>query len=416
MTIQAHWHTSPGNFGDVLNDELLRALSGEGVEMVEAGCPRPHLIACGSILSRSVNSTTVWGAGLLDAGQAAQLAGRTPTISAVRGPMTRRELVRQGVACPEVYGDPALVLPRIWPQRGTVTHELALVPHHVERTHPEILRLARDPRVRIVDICASRAEVLAGITGARVVASSSLHGVIVAHAYGLPVTWMHVSGRVLGAGFKFRDHYLALQVHPRAPDPLGVVASTTVDEVLAAARVTPVPHGLVDRLLAACPLAAGAAARRSRETLAARSPWGERNDLVAAQIANGSYVLDVGCGDRNLSGRLPAGCTYAGVDGDYAAGLPPDDTGSADVAVVSGVIEYLPRPERLIEWVAPRAPRLVLTYALAENRGLGQAVRSGWVSHLTLADLGDMLRSLGYRWIVRAEWHGQAVLAASRVT
>jgi pyruvyltransferase len=43
----------------------------------------------------------------------------------------------------------------------------------------------------------------------RVIASSSLHGLIAADAYDIPFVWISLSKRLVGGDFKFRDYFLS---------------------------------------------------------------------------------------------------------------------------------------------------------------------------------------------------------------
>jgi pyruvyltransferase len=45
--------------------------------------------------------------------------------------------------------------------------------------------------------------------------SSTLHGLVFAHAYGKPALWLEFGDRVLGNGFKFFDYYHSIGVQPQ---------------------------------------------------------------------------------------------------------------------------------------------------------------------------------------------------------
>jgi hypothetical protein len=52
--------------------------------------------------------------------------------------------------------------------------------------------------------------VIDAIASCRAILSSSLHGIIAAHAYGVPATWVKPSDRPKGDGFKFLDYWASM--------------------------------------------------------------------------------------------------------------------------------------------------------------------------------------------------------------
>jgi hypothetical protein len=48
------------------------------------------------------------------------------------------------------------------------------------------------------------------LTSCRRIISSSLHGIIFAHAFDIPAAWVKISPRVIGDGFKFFDYYSSI--------------------------------------------------------------------------------------------------------------------------------------------------------------------------------------------------------------
>jgi hypothetical protein len=129
-------------------------------------------------------------------------------IRAVRGPYTREQV---GAGCPDVYGDPALLLPRFHVPRFPKMHRVGIVPHYVD--YHLVKSIVKDcPVINVLN--ENPIEVADQICECEYIISSSLHGLIVANAYGIPAGWAEFSDDVNGAGFKFHDYYAAIGVSP----------------------------------------------------------------------------------------------------------------------------------------------------------------------------------------------------------
>lgn len=74
-----------------------------------------------------------------------------------------------------------------------------------------------DPAILVIDVSNPWTEVVDAIRSSDVVLSSSLHGLIVAEAYGIPASWIRISDRLQGGSFKFNDYYLATGRAEREP-------------------------------------------------------------------------------------------------------------------------------------------------------------------------------------------------------
>lgn len=245
----------PRNFGDWIGPLIftlrrghpplnfrLKPASGRGRAYVTAGSIMGHI--------RRSEAAIVWGAGIIARDQAFE---RPRQICAVRGPITRARCLELGYDCPEVFGDPAILLPRLFGAPSVAPRRLlGIVPHFVN--YAEALdRFAADERVKVVDVGRPVDEVVEDILSCEVLVSSSLHGLIVSHAYGRPAARVTFSAPLKGDGVKFADYYLGCGVEP--PAPFVVDADTSVDDLVRLARKAPCPRtgSLDDDLLAACP-------------------------------------------------------------------------------------------------------------------------------------------------------------------
>jgi pyruvyltransferase len=133
-------------------------------------------------------------------------------VYAVRGPLTRNLLLKQGIECPEIYGDPALLFPRFYNPTIEKKYKLGIIPHYVDSNSDWIKSIKRDD-VKVLDICMETHEFVDALKECENIISSSLHGVIAADAYGIPNMWMTINGSkdVYGGGFKFRDYFASVK-------------------------------------------------------------------------------------------------------------------------------------------------------------------------------------------------------------
>lgn len=206
------------------------------------------VIAVGSILEHADARTVVWGAGFIQPGQ--RLKNRPKAVLAVRGPLTRQQLLNQGIEAPEIYGDPALLLPRFYDPVISKQYIVGIVPHYVDKDHPWLKTLAKDPKVKIIDVEGDIFEFIHAIKACELVISSSLHGLICADAYGIPSSWIELSDGLLGGGFKFQDYFAS--VHRNQHTPVRVGSVMTLAQVTA--QVTPSQIRIdLEKLYQACP-------------------------------------------------------------------------------------------------------------------------------------------------------------------
>lgn len=119
------------NFGDHLSKVLVERI----VQRPIRSCPFSHpkeraLLAIGSIIQHAHDGDVIWGSGFLDA-YSQDLKFESLDVRAVRGPLTRELLMAKGIACPEVYGDPALLFPRLFPEfhRDEVAFDYLIIPN-----------------------------------------------------------------------------------------------------------------------------------------------------------------------------------------------------------------------------------------------------------------------------------------------
>lgn len=247
------------NWGDDLNCYFIRELTGRPVVFYHnfklAQLLHLKNYLCIGTLLDAVNysnrQTVVWGTGV--SGQERPFV-HPQQICSVRGPQTREFVERYGVACLEIYGDPAMLLPLVYKPKKQKTYKWGLIPHVVDLHHPVVEDIrANHPDVLIIDLAhyGRWTDIIDEICSCDKVASSSLHGLIVSDAYDVPNSWVELSGKISGGYFKFRDY--GASVGRFMHEPVRLKSFSDMDQLK-----TDIPgsKSLVntDELLKSCPL------------------------------------------------------------------------------------------------------------------------------------------------------------------
>jgi pyruvyltransferase len=186
------WSTTP-NLGDALSRTVL---NGYGYDVEWALPQEAEWVSIGSVLGWFHGFTgVVFGSGRSGKNQPPIDLSRAD-VRALRGTLTR-DLVKGGDTA--VLGDPALLVSDF--MKHDPQGYVAIVPHWQDQERMKV----QYPEAVFVDVRQAPGEALPLIAGAERIISSSLHGLVLADAFGIPRQWEWFDG-VQSDGFKFRDY------------------------------------------------------------------------------------------------------------------------------------------------------------------------------------------------------------------
>ncbi|MEH6307511.1 polysaccharide pyruvyl transferase family protein [Olivibacter sp. CPCC 100613] len=193
------------NVGDLLSkvtfDYLMKY---KGINSLKAR-RTTRITFIGSVIQFLTADAVVYGSGFLFEYVAEPFAKKKLKLDvrAVRGPLTRGKLQEIGYDVPMVYGDPAILLPIFYAPPVVVDRkDFLVIPHwktvdkYVKMGYPVLSPLTADWKNFINEIAS-----------AKLIISSSLHGVIIAEAYGVPAILLdEVEKDNL---FKYKDYFMS---------------------------------------------------------------------------------------------------------------------------------------------------------------------------------------------------------------
>jgi hypothetical protein len=195
---------APGNFGDVLTPHILNHFR---IKFNKTSRDQADTLCIGSIAKHASPNMTMIGTGAMR--RSDKIHPQANWLFA-RGPHTRNIILRDGGSCPDFYGDLGLLLPFLV-GRPPSSNRLGIVPHYVD--FEETRR--KYPNHKVINVLNQNPlDVAREIASCEKIISSSLHGIIAAHAYGIPAAWVQLSDKLAGDGVKFEDHYAAVGLQP----------------------------------------------------------------------------------------------------------------------------------------------------------------------------------------------------------
>lgn len=237
------------NFGDDLNPYIIEGLSGLKVDYIHFASSRlvilkqfikgfyktprslfwyvksflksffcnNYVLAIGSILQwYSSKRAIVWGSGIIS---------KTSKIHpsqflAVRGYYTKNKLKELGYNSNIPVGDPALLLPLLYTPKSNRKYKLGIIPHisHYQNIKEKLSSNSND--VCLIDLNSSDIEVIVDqINSCEKVLSTSLHGIIVSHAYGVKAIWINYTKQssIGGDNVKFFDYFSSVNIENYNP-------------------------------------------------------------------------------------------------------------------------------------------------------------------------------------------------------
>ena len=193
------------NFGDYLSVKLVERIVNSQVRICTRHSKEKKLLAIGSIVWAAREGDVIWGSGVHPKHSLTDYHFRNLDIRAVRGPLTRQFLKEKfNVDCPEVYGDPALLVPYFFPEfkrKENPKHKYLIIPHYTEQhLYP------KDKFHNVIYPTDPWEEILDNILDSQFVISSTLHGLVVAESYGIPARMLRTNEDE--PLFKFQDYFL----------------------------------------------------------------------------------------------------------------------------------------------------------------------------------------------------------------
>ena len=168
------------------------------------------LLVIGSVLHvNNYSNCQVWGAGIINN----KYKFSNADFLAVRGPYTQNKIRQLDYKPPQVIGDPAILLPLVYKPKVQKKYKIGIIPHFV---HYDLIKKKFPPEVLVINLLNDIEFVIDQIFNCELTLSTSLHGIIVSHSYGIPSLWVdfqEIDAPLYGDNVKFKDYFSSVKLN-----------------------------------------------------------------------------------------------------------------------------------------------------------------------------------------------------------
>ena len=227
-----------GNFGDLIGPYLFKKITGITPEIITINnleirdaIEHRHYLAVGSILKHATPYSQLWGIGIMNEDDTKKISGklREKNVFAVRGPRTQKALIDAGLlppGTPIANGDPGMLLPLVFKPASSKKYKIGITPHCTEydavRKQYENSDAVNVIKLGDVGTYENIESVIEQIVTCDKIVSSSLHGIIIAHVYGVPAAWrcftpITANGAMGTTHLKFFDYFESINITDASP-------------------------------------------------------------------------------------------------------------------------------------------------------------------------------------------------------
>jgi pyruvyltransferase len=199
------------NFGDQLSPFILDMLINKEKYSVSYNKPDNgiSILVIGSYIHEARNYSYIYGSGVRTDPPIERYKNYTKlNVCAVRGPITKAFLERRGFIVPDIFGDPALLLPLFYKPIviPDLSNKIAVIPH--KSNYNKYKEIEKDTKYLLIDPLENWKDVINKLFSCKYTISSSLHGLICSDAYNKPNVWLDEFSLSEG-DTKFKDYFMS---------------------------------------------------------------------------------------------------------------------------------------------------------------------------------------------------------------
>ena len=221
-------HIRHVNWGDDINYHFLWEISQRPIMIynrlsLAMRLKMKNYLVIGSTIDMCcTKNTEIWGAGIINENKPLRVKPRK--VHAVRGPLTRKKLLKEGIECPKIYGDPALLISYQYKPNVKKKYTIGFIPHisnleAIQDLTVDGVPLSQRKDILVIDLTHydKWTDIIDQICSCENITSGSLHGLIMAEAYGIPNLWIEFGKPLIGGHFKFHDFFLSIKRDRKSP-------------------------------------------------------------------------------------------------------------------------------------------------------------------------------------------------------